>query len=434
MPPIRHILLALFFLGFTAALAYLPQQSDFAQIITYYLPLFALALVAYRQSEESNLYFFLGLAILARCILLFSLPNLSDDIYRFIWDGRLLNAGYNPFDQLPAYYLDKNIPGIDQVLFDQLNSPDYFTIYPPVAQGVFAISSWLFPKSIWGAGLVMKLFLLLCEVISILLLPRLLTLFKVPSKNALLYALNPLIIIEVGNNLHFEGAMICFLLLALWFFKKQQFDLSALTIALSIASKLLPLIFLPLLIRRLGWLKSFRYFAVVGAVLLLLFFPLVNGVFISNFGDSLDLYFRRFEFNASIYYLARWVGFQYSGFNLIAYIGPAMALVVFLGVGLFTLLEKNPRAASFPQAMLFAICLYLFLTTTVHPWYTSLPLVLCIFTRFRFPVLWTALIFLTYINYSYPTYQENLWIVVLEYGFVIAMLVGELISSKVSYK
>ncbi len=418
-----NIGLALLFLGLTFGLAYIPSQSDFGQIALFYFPLFALFLVLYQRSQNTQeLYFFLGLAVLARGILLFGVPLLSDDIYRFIWDGRLIMAGYNPFDHLPSYYLDKEIPGINLALFEQLNSPEYFTIYPPVAQGVFAITCWIFPKSIWGASFLMKLFLLIGEVISIFLLPRLLALFHLPQKNALLYALNPLIIIEVCGNLHFEGAMISFLLLALWYLQKEKHLPSALMMALSIASKLLPLIFLPLLIRRLGWGKSFRYFVIVGFALILLFLPLINGVFLSNIGESLDLYFRRFEFNASIYYVLRWIGLQISGFNLIAYFGPALALVVLLGVFTYAFLEKNPSLVNLPLAMLFAICLYLFFTMTIHPWYTSLPIVLCLFTRFRFPIIWSGLIFMTYINYSYPQYFENLWVVGLEYSLVFGML------------
>ena len=426
-----NLLLAFLFVGLTIGLAYFPKQSDFGQIAAFYFPLFLVYLFIFRTAkDDASLYFFLGIAILARGALLFIGPQLSDDIYRFIWDGRLLNAGYNPFDHLPAFYLDKGIPGIDQSLFDRLNSPEYFTIYPPVAQGLFAVACWLFPKSIWGAGFVMKFFLFCMEAISIWLLPRLLAFFKLPLKNTLLYALNPLILIEVCGNLHFEGAMICFLLLAIWFLIQKKNDWSAGMMALSIASKLLPLIFLPLLLRRLGWGKSMRYFILVGIVLLLLFLPLVNGVFLSNFGDSLDLYFRRFEFNASIYYLARYIGFQISGYNLIAYIGPSLAASVLLGVLLFIVLEKEPRLDNLPQAMLFAIVCYLFCTTTVHPWYTSLPIVLCLFTRFRFPILWSGLIFMTYINYSYPTYSENLWVVGIEYALVMGMLLINIIRRK----
>lgn len=419
----RHLLLAVALLVLTVALAYGPQQSEFPLIIGLYLPLFFAFLLAYSGSKDAaTVRFFLITGVVLRAALLFGIPQLSDDIYRFVWDGRLLIAGYNPFDQLPSYYLDQNIPGVDAALFAELNSSEYFTIYPPVAQSVFAIACWLFPKSVWGSAFVMKLFLFAGEVGSLYLLPRLLKKFQLPAKNVLLYALNPLIIIEICGNLHFEGLMIFFLLLAIWYLVQQKYDRSAVMMALSVGSKLLPLLFLPLLIKRLGWAKSIRYFIIVGGSLLLLFAPLLSSVFLSNFSDSLDLYFRRFEFNAGIYYVLRWLGYQVVGYNIIGHLGPALALVVFAGVLYYAWKEKSASWGSLPRSMLFVICFYLFCGTTVHPWYLSLPILLCVFTRFRFPVLWSGLIFLTYINYSYEPYWENLGMVSVEYVLVFGVL------------
>ena len=424
----RNWLLALLFLACTLGLGYVAQQSSFFLIA----PLYGLFFLGYgflfqQHLNQQDIQFFLFLAVLLRLLLVFTLPNLSDDIYRFIWDGRLLINGGNPFEHLPTYYLEQgsSIPGINQDLFEKLNSPAYFTIYPPVAQANFAIACWLFPNSLLGSAIVMKLFLLGFEIGSLYLIRCLLQQFKLPAKNILLYALNPLIIIEIIGNLHFEGGMIFFLLLAYYLLTQEKWLPSALAMAFAIASKLLPLIFLPFLIKRLGWRRSFIYFSVVGVALLLLFLPIFNASFIENFGNSLDLYFRKFEFNASVYYLARWVGYQQVGYNLIARIGPMLAMATLLSISILALVERKPNWAGWAEKMLFAICIYLLFTTTVHPWYVSLPLVLCLFTRFGFPVLWSALVTLTYINYSYESYYENLWIVGIEYVLVLLLFAFE---------
>ena len=407
-------------------LGYQLRQEDFYPLIACYGLFFIIYLIVYRQVHElKSIYFFIGLAIVLRFMLLFSMPNLSDDIYRFIWDGRLITQGINPFNQLPSYYLDQGLPNIDTALFENLNSKEYFTIYPPVAQGIFAIACFLFPTSISASTLMMKLFLFGFELGSILLLIALLKHFKLPIKNALLYALNPLIIIELCGNLHFEAAMIFFLLLAYYLLVKQKINLSALAMALSIASKLLPLIFLPLLIRRLGWKQSIHYFSIVGLCLLILFFPILNGLFFSNFGESLNLYFQRFEFNASLYYIARWVGYQYIGYNMIAQIGPALALLSTYSILGLAVFEKKPSIQNLALAMTYSICIYLLCTTTVHPWYLSLPLVACVFTNYRFPILWSGLIFLSYHKYIPSSSYENLWLVGLEYSLVFLFFLYE---------
>ena len=422
-------LLAIPLIVLTVGLGFFVQQSDFVPIISQFGIFFILYILIFKYTnEKSKIAFFIGVSILLRFILLFALPNLSDDVYRFIWDGRLLINGHNPFDYLPSYYIENSIsiPGIDEALFNKLNSPEYFTIYPPVAQGVFAFACWLFPNSIIGSAITMKVFLFLCEVGSLFFIKKLLGHFHLPAKNILLYALNPLVIIELGGNLHFEAAMIFFLLAAVFFLIKNKMTLSAASIALSVASKLLPLMFLPFLIKRLGWKKSIQYFSMVGIIIVLLFAPLLSGAFFNNFGASLDLYFQKFEFNASIYYAIRWVGYQVVGYNWIQSAGPALAVIVLLGILTSAFSEKNLDSKNLFGKMLFAICLYLAFATIVHPWYVSLPIVLCLFTRYRFPILWSGLIFLTYLNYSYGEYFENLWMVGLEYVLVFSFLIYEL--------
>ncbi len=393
---------------------------------------FAYGWLVFFQKKELSSSDFFGLMVLAigvRFILLFAFPFLSDDVFRFIWDGRLWQQGINPFNHLPTYFLEagNEVDGLDNSLFDQLNSPEYFTIYPPVNQLVFYTSAWLFPNSIWWSAFVMKVFLFASEVGTILLLPRVLKQYEVSIKNALIYILNPLIIIEVCGNLHFEGMMVFFLLMAIFLFQKKQLNTSAIAFALSIASKLLPLIFLPFFINKIGLKKAFQYGVIVAVSLALFYFPILNETFINNFSNSLNLYFQKFEFNASVYFFLRWIGYQKVGWNMIAQIGPGLAIFSFTTI-LFLAFFKTKKSDILPAKWLWAIMVYLMLTTTVHPWYVSLPLFLCCFTNFRFPVVWSFLICLTYINYSYGDYFENLWAVGLEYIVVFGFMIWEVFN------
>jgi alpha-1,6-mannosyltransferase len=419
---------ALLLLAGIAGLGFLVEQSNFPLIASF----FGLAFIGYfillREEDPYWIKRLVWLGIGLRFLLLFALPALSDDLYRFIWDGRLLTQGINPFNHLPGHYLQagNEIEGLSQQLYEQLNSPEYFTIYPPIAQFTYALACLLFPASIFGSAFVMKAFLFAFEIGSIFLLIRLLRHLQLPTGHVLIYALNPLIIVELSGNLHFEAGMVFFLLLAVWLYFRQKNHWAGVSLASSIASKLLPLMFLPFLIKKLGWRKSFFHFILIGLVLLLLFSPLINGVFLSHLSESVDLYFRKFEFNASVYYLIRWVGFQLAGFNIIQWLGPILGLITLSGILLLAFRERNPKREKLPAQMLFAFCLYLLLSTTVHPWYLSIPIALCGLTRFRFPLVWSALIPLTYINYSYPEYFENLWIVAVEYLAVAAYFIYEI--------
>jgi len=449
--------------GLVYCLGYETARSDFSQLILLYSTFFIIYLGIFHFAKtQKTLTFFVGIGILLRLLLVFTIPNFSDDLYRFIWDGRLLTQGLNPFDHLPSYYIETNkvIPGLTPELYQQLNSPNYFTIYPPVNQVIFAMTAWLFPTSIWGSSLVMKSFLFVFEAGSIFLIVQLLRHFKLPAKNVLLYALNPLIIIEITGNIHFEGAMIFFLLLAIWLIAVQKkWVLSAIAFALSVASKLLPLMFLPLLIRRIGNAgTSFPLWRGLGGGKerinlnsngndngngneLLPPTPSKGGEDLGNtkFFKPIKelanfiknrLYFQKFEFNGSLYYFFRWIGFQVKGYNIIGTLGPVLAVSALTGILLITLLEGKTDWSKLFERMLFAVCCYLFCSATVHPWYVAMPIVFCLFTRFRFPILWSGLIFLTYINYSYGEYFENLWMVGVEYVLVFGYLIYELINRR----
>jgi len=428
VPNSRQSLAAALLIAATAAIGYGLERTDTLPLLSLYGLLFAIYGILLKQSHSPiSLHFFIITGVLARLALLFAFPNLSDDIYRFVWDGRLIVSGLNPFDRLPSDYINQGIEvsGLNSELFVQLNSPNYFTVYPPVAQAVFGVACWLSPNSVEGAAVVMKLVLLLAEVGTIVLIIKLLRHFELPPERVLIYALNPLLILEICGNLHFEGLMIFFLMLAFWQLVQSKNTTAALAMALSIAAKLLPLLFFPFLIRRMGWWRSLLFFCLTAILVALSFTPLLNSILLDNFGASLNLYFRQFEFNASIYYIARWIGQEQSGQNLIRYIGPALAALTALCVFAKALLERRATWQTLPPAALFAISIYLLFATTVHPWYLALPLVWCLFTKWRYPVIWSGLIFLTYAGYSGGRYQEVFWPLLLEYLGVLAYFVWE---------
>ncbi len=368
------------------------------------------------------------LSIIFRVILLFSIPGLSDDFYRFIWDGRLLNAGINPFVNLPTFYInhpDMAPDGINEALFANLNSPEYFTIYPPVNQFIFWLSAWLSPNSLLGSIVSIRVFIILAEVGNLLLIKKLLRLYKLPAKNILIYALNPLVILELTGNLHFEALVIFFVLLSIYLIKINNINLAAISFALGICTKLIPLIFLPLLLSRLTIRKTIQFYLVTGIATTLCFLPLLNPEFLEGIQHSFALYFRKFEFNASVYYLLRAYGFQLVNYNIISFAGSFLAMITFVVILHYAFYEMMTRRHKLPFTFLWTLLIYLTFTTTLHPWYITPLLAYGLFTNYRFPVLWSALIFLTYINYTVNGYQENIFIVIMEYSLLTTFLIFE---------
>ena len=121
----------------------------------------------------------------------------------------------------------------------QLNSSNYATVYPPLNQFFFWLSTFTV-EPLWSAG-ILRIFLFLSDIFSTLLMHKLTTKTTLSSW----FFLNPLLIIEGVGNIHFESMMIFFLVLALYFISKNKFVKAGFAWGLAIATKFIPLIFLP---------------------------------------------------------------------------------------------------------------------------------------------------------------------------------------------
>lgn len=406
-------------------LAYFLERHQSVYLIAGYAILFLAYLSVLFNPGYFRIKDLVIAAILFRCVLFFSFPNLSDDIYRFVWDGRLIQAGIHPFAHLPSYFVETgSLPGtITMELYQKLNSPDYYTIYPPIAQLIFWLST-LVPGSVYGSAIFIRSCILLAELGTLWLLFQLTKTYALPSTGVFFYALNPLVILELTGNLHFEAFMIFFVLLGIYFYEKGKIPLSAIGFGFGIAGKLLPLMFMPVFIRRIPLKKLVVFFTIVGGVMLLLFAPLLDLSLWRGMGSSISLYFQKFEFNASIYYIVREVGYWVKGYNIIGSAGRWLSSITFLGIMAISLASK-PQV-HLPKVLLWILSAYLFMATTVHPWYITTLVAFSALGGARFPIIWSGLIFLTYVGYTQTSYQESMLLVIFEYLVVFAFIGYEL--------
>ncbi|MEJ8757087.1 hypothetical protein WG947_08775 [Pontibacter sp. H259] len=409
------------------ALAYATPRENFTQLLL----LFGSCFIAYVYVITQRLPVWHGItaAIVFRVLFLFATPQLSDDYFRFIWDGRLLAAGINPYLYLPEYFMQQGqeaIAGINQALYSQLNSPGSLSISPPIAQAVFWLSVKISPDSIAGSVVVMRLVLIVADVLGILLLLRLLRKTGLPDGYVLLYALNPLVILELTGNLHFEGLLIFFLLLSLIQLLYQRAIWAGCAFGLAAGVHLLPLLFLPFIWRKLGTPK-FLYFIVAAALtLLVICYPLINAAVLQNIGNWLELYFKRPEFNASIYFILRWVGIKMTGYNQVHFIIPLLSIAI---IGITVALAAVKKLGSVKRLigyMAAALTVFLLLSTTVHPWYLITLVALTAVGLFRFAIVWSGLAILSYATYRTAPAGHDLALVTLEYTIVLLWLLVEI--------
>ncbi|NQY68475.1 MAG: DUF2029 domain-containing protein [Flavobacteriales bacterium] len=399
-------------------ISFFTPREEFYLLISIYALLFGAYIYLVKTCYEwGEIRLLLISALLFRVSLIWLIPNLSDDFYRFIWDGRLLVAGENPFQYLPSEIFGSS--GLDQILFNSLNSPNYFSVYPPVHQLVFGVASYLCPNSIEGVITVMRLFVIAADIGIVWLGIKILDYLGMPISNILWYALNPLVILELTGNLHFEGIMLFFVMLAFYLLIRNKLAVAAFAFGLSVSTKLLPLMFIPVLLNYLGVKKGGIFVAIVGGVVAISFAPFISMEMILNMSSSIDLYFQKFEFNASLYYLVSGVYKWIVGYNMISIVGPCLSFVSMIMIVWLSFRKRITEMLSLYWVMLLCSTCHLLFSTTVHPWYLVMLVLISCFTRFIFPIVWSVVIFVSYFAYSTVDYSESVPLLVFEYLTVV---------------
>ncbi len=414
------------------------ERTDTLRLFSLYAALFFLCFKLI-QFEKWNLKFLLACGLLFRLAFLCAVPNLSQDFYRFIWDGRMVLAGINPYLFTPDELVQQAHPAVSQLTelhngMGGLSARNYSN-YPPLNQLLFALSAWLGGQGVMGPLLAMRGLILFADLGILYFGRQLLKAINRSPHLAFWYFLNPLAIIELSGNLHFEGVMLFFFMAAMYLLFKMRWFWAGVLFAASIALKLVPLIFMPLFLPYLGLRKSLKFYTVVAATIILLSLPFVAPEAGGHYSSTLKLWFSNFEFNAGLYNLVKTLGsfLDIPPWELIKTYGKITPLISLALVLALTFLRKNHKPEVLLSSMMWALGAYYLLSPTVHPWYLLTLVLLSIYTDFRFPLFWSAVVILSYGAYASPDYQENMLLLAIEYIVVFGMLLYEIIRIKGDY-
>lgn len=414
-------------LGLYIRLAFFISRSDTTLLLGSFIILFLAYLLLVRSVISFR--YLLSFGIIYRIIFIFSEPTLSDDFYRFFWDGILILNRINPFAYPPVEIMENpaiTIPQLTNGLYASLNSQEYYTIYPPVCQLVFWVSAYIGTGNIFAALTVMKTIIFAAELVSFYIMWHLLKLLHLKKETTLFYILNPLVIIELTGNIRFEALLIASALFAAWYFHKKNLAGTAIGLSLAILSKLTPILFLPFFLKRLKPKKSILLYTMVIILTVLAFWPFMGSKLIHGMTSGIGLYFYEFEFNASIFYLIQEMGFWFAGYNIIQPAGPVLGVLAIIIIVMLSLFEKTSMQ-NIPGIFMWSLFIFLVFSTVVHPWYITPIVAFSIFTGYRFPVLWSCTIFLSYSAYGPDGFNEQGWAIWLQYIPLFPMMIYELI-------
>lgn len=408
-------------------LGYFFERQNFELLfILYSISFFVFIYLVKAEKFSTENLFEIGLFF--RIIFLYSTPFLSQDFYRFIWDGRLITNGINPFEFLPNQIINSivNFPQ-SGILYEKMGSlsASHFSNYPPLNQFIFALAGLLSGKSILGSALFFRTIIILADIGIYHYGRKLLASLDQNPDKIFWYFLNPLVIIELTANLHFEGVMLFFLVWSMYLLHQNKWKTAAIILALSISTKLLPLLLLPLFFQKLEFKKSVGFYSIVIGINVLLFLPFISSNLIENYTETIGLWFTNFEFNASLYYIIREIGFWVKGYNIIHITGKIIPILMILFIVFRAFFAKNYTTTHLFQKFLIVLSIYFFTATTIHPWYVINLVLVGVFTKYKFPIAWSLTVILSYSAYSNPEFKENFWLIGLEYSLVMLFLLYE---------
>lgn len=417
-------LLATIQLGLGTWLASIPRTES-GTLLGAYTAAVALWWALFRLSAQAGISrrTWLAVGLLSRLPFLFveTPPLLSEDWMRYAWDGWLVSQGQTPFTHPPASHPIDALTGTARTLLEGMNSPDYRAIYPPVAQYLFAALHIGAPSpEAWLLRWRLLIFGAEALTLTQLIRPR------IPLVLLATWALHPFVIQEGIVNGHAD--ILAVSALALMLAKTpRRIPAAATAFAIAIATKVFPIFVLPAWLRALQPRDRRRALFIGTITLLTLGAPfLLTGV--SGAFESAGLFAHTFEFNASLYFIARAIGTAITGYNPIATIGPVLLATGFAATFIIGL---RARPADWRARGALAIGALLLCATTVHPWYLLYPLLLGLATNQRWPWVWATLSWLSYLHYGSLAIPPTPWLLI-EYALTLTALTFDLLPPKPS--
>jgi alpha-1,6-mannosyltransferase len=215
-----------------------------------------------QQVDRRTLFGILAMTILMQGALIFSRPTLSDDMYRYVWDGRVQAQGISPYRYPPnapelLYLRDKDV-------YPSINRKPVVTIYPPAAETAYFLLWRIWPDNIHWFQAVMAAGGLLA---GILLMGLLKDLGASPAR-ALIFLWSPLFIFETAHAAHADGLVLPFLVGAWWARARKRDALTGFLIGVATAMKFYPALLLPFLWRpqdaKGRWSMPLTFFIAIG--------------------------------------------------------------------------------------------------------------------------------------------------------------------------
>jgi alpha-1,6-mannosyltransferase len=310
-----------------------------------------------RPPQPNDLWLILGAALVLRGLAMTAPQHLTTDGLRYVWDGRIQWAGFNPYLLVPAD--DRLMHLRDTVIYPGINQKETaVTIYPPVAELMFLLANAI-SDSLTGP----KILFALCEAVIIVALLLWLRRDQLPLQRVLIYAWHPLPIWEFSSQAHIDSGATALLLLAIVAAVYKRQGLAGGLLAAATLTKYFPIVVAPALWRRFGWRMPVTFVTVA----VLLYLPYVWGAgskVLGFLGRHLDNEGYGAGYGFHLIWLLR--DFKLAAPPVQVYLG--LAALTLGGLSVMALVKRQADEIN-PSHMLAIGTAFVWLTSPHYAWY-----------------------------------------------------------------
>lgn len=367
----KWIAIALSMLGVMLLILYrIGLRAEGAKDIVWFLKLVGVQAMLYVavawlswRARRSRSLLIIGLifAALFRLSILFSPPYLSDDIYRYVWDGRVQAAGINPYRYIPA---DQSLAELrDERIYPNINRREYArTIYPPVAEVIYFLTTRVSESVTW-----MKATMVGFEAIAVWALIQLLASFGLPSQRILIYAWHPLVVWEFAGSGHLDAIAIAFIALALLAYRRNAPVATGVVLACAVLVKFIPVALFPALYKRWSWKMplAFAITVVVAYLPYLSVGPLGVLGFLPGYAGEQRIV------SGEQFFILDAVRRLLNRFDLPTFAYVIFALLVIVALSVWLMRKQQDEDANYIRSGLIMASVFMLLLTPHWPWYFS---------------------------------------------------------------
>ncbi|MFZ1866259.1 MAG: glycosyltransferase 87 family protein [Polyangiales bacterium] len=332
-------------------------------------------------------------------------PVMSDDLYRYLWEGRVWLEGLNPYRLAPN---DPALASLRTDLWTSINNKDLASIYPPLSQLLFVAAAWLGGR-VW----MIKVLALGAHVASVVVVSRIAR----QPRAALALGLNPLLLSEAALNGHFDVLTGLTLLLTAWALTRHRIVAAAVAACTAVGLKAVGVVLLPLFARRP---KAFAAVSIVSAWLLL---PLVWSRSPFDAASGPGQFATRWRGNESVFAVVQWLADRLFAEDVAALVARAAVAAAVLVVWIVVLRRRLPPL----EASRSAVWAVLLVSPQVHPWYLAWLLPLEVFAGGRAGLVWSAAALCAYAPLDRwvrdGVWEMPVWLQLLSYAAVLIALI-----------